>query len=245
MDAIEAYFTNLSRLLKKTLRSQRNAMEESARRIANAIRNGGMVYTFGTGHGHLLALEVFYRAGGLACICPMLEEALMLHRSAAGSSLQERDDRWVDILLEKYPVAPGDVCIVASNSGRNAVPVLLAQRLRAQGTCVIALTSLAHSAAVAPRNRAGLRLYETADIVLDNGGTPGDASFRAADGSMVGPTSTAVGAAILQAIVCRVKELALAEGFAADFFQSSNMDGGDAWNARLLERYRARVPGLA
>ena len=43
MDAIEAYFTNLSRLLEKTLRSQRNAMEESARRIANAIRNGGMV----------------------------------------------------------------------------------------------------------------------------------------------------------------------------------------------------------
>ena len=95
MDAIEAYFTNLSRLLEKTLRSQRNAMEESARRIANAIRNGGMVYTFGTGHGHLLALEVFYRAGGLACVCPMLEEALMLHRSAAGSSLQERDDRMV------------------------------------------------------------------------------------------------------------------------------------------------------
>lgn len=134
MDAIEAYFTNLSRLLEKTLRSQRNAMEESARRIANAIRNGGMVYTFGTGHGHLLALEVFYRAGGLACVCPMLEEALMLHRSAAGSSLQERDDRWVDILLEKYPVAPGDVCIVASNSGRNAVPSCWRQRLRAQGT---------------------------------------------------------------------------------------------------------------
>lgn len=59
---------------------------------------------------------------------------------------------------------------------------------------------------------------------------------------MVGPTSTAVGAAILQAIVCRVKELALAEGFAADFFQSSNMDGGDAWNARLLERYRHAFP---
>jgi len=61
---------------------------------------------------------------------------------------------------------------------------------------------------------------------------------------MVGPTSTAVGAAMLQAIVCRVKELSLEEDFEADFFKSSNVDGGDAWNDRLIEKYKVMIPGL-
>ena len=41
-----------------------------------------------------------------------------------------------------------------------------------------------------------------------------------------------------------IKELSLAEGFEADFFRSSNVDGGDAWNDRLIERYGRIVPGL-
>ena len=81
-------------------------------------------------------------------------------------------------------------------------------------------------------------------IYSHNGGVLGDASFQAADGAMVGPTSTAVGAAMLQAIVCRVKEMSLAEGFEADFFKSSNVDGGDEWNDQLIARYQDTIPGL-
>ena len=114
---------------------------------------------------------------------------------------------------------------------------------RERGVFVIALTSLAHSRAVTPRNPEGLRLFEAADLVLDNGGVLGDAVWQAEDGGRVGPTSTAMGAAILQAIVCRVKELSLAEGWKADFFLSSNVDGGDAVKGALLERY-GDIPGL-
>ena len=53
-----------------------------------------------------------------------------------------------------------------------------------------------------------------------------------------------MGAALLQAIVCRVKELSLQEGFEADFFRSSNVDGGDEWNDRLIEQYGPVIPGL-
>ncbi len=244
MNAINVYFENLSALLNKTLETQKNSMEESAQRIADCFRHGGMLYTFGTGHGHLLALEIFYRAGGMARVCPILDEKLMLHISAAGSTLEERKEEWLPILLEKYPIKAGDVLISISNSGRNAVPVLLAEEARKRGAYVIALTSMQHTQAVTSRNSRNLRLFEVADLVLDNGGVLGDASFKAADGSMVGPTSTAIGAAILQAIVCRVKELSLAEGFEADFFKSSNVDGGDEWNEQLIARYQDSIPGL-
>ena len=245
MSTIDAYFDRLQALLASTLETQHAAMEAAARRIADCLKDGGMVYTFGTGHGHLLALEIFYRAGGMARICPILDEKLMLHISAAGSTLQERSEEWVPMLLERYPIKAGDVLISISNSGRNAVPVLLAREAQARGAFVIALTSMNHTQAVTSRNSLGLRLFETADLILDNGGVLGDACVPFEDGAMVGPTSTAVGAAMLQAIVCRVKELSLEEDFEADFFKSSNVDGGDAWNDRLIDRYKDIIPGLA
>lgn len=245
MSSINTYFDNLQALIARTLETQQPAMETAAQHMAACLKSGGMVYTFGTGHGHLLALEIFYRAGGMARICPILDEMLMLHISAAGSTLEERKEEWVATLLERYPIKAGDVLISISNSGRNAVPVLLAEEARKRGAYVIALTSMQHTQAVTSRNSRNLRLFETADLILDNGGVKGDASVAFEDGSMVGPTSTAVGAAILQAIVCRVKELSLEEGFEADFFRSSNVDGGDEWNDRLIERYKAIIPGLA
>lgn len=245
MTASEQYLSNLSALLARIRETQGPAMETAARRIADAVRDGHLLYTFGTGHGHLLALELFYRAGGLAPVCPILDEKLMLHVSAAGSTLEERDESWVPRLLERYPLAKGDVLIISSNSGRNAVPVLLARAARDLGVYVIALTSMAHSSSVSGRNSAGLRLFEVADLTLDNGGIPGDAAISFADGTRTGATSTAAGAAILQAVICRVHEIALAEGFTADFFVSSNIDGGDAVNNRLVEKYKDRIPGLA
>ena len=244
MSTIHTYFDNLQALLARTLNTQQQAMEAAARMIADCLKGGGMVYTFGTGHGHLLALEIFYRAGGMVRLCPILDEKLMLHVSAAGSTLEERKEGWVDTLLERYPIQAGDVLISISNSGRNAVPVLLAKAARDRGAAVIALTSMNHTSAVTSRNSLGLRLFETADLVLDNGGVLGDASVAFADGSMVGPTSTAIGAAMLQAIVCRVKELSLEEGFDADYFKSSNVDSGDAWNDRLIDHYKDIIPGL-
>lgn len=243
-NGIDFYFHNLESLLSDILAEQKNAMEKASRAVADCLKKGGMVYTFGTGHGHLLALEIFYRAGGLAKVCPILDEKLMLHVSAAKSSQEERDETWVKKLLDKYPVGKGDVLFVFSNSGRNAVPVLLAKNCRERGAYVIALTSLSHSRSVTPRNKEHLHLYETADLVLDNGGVPGDASFDAGDGSRVGATSTAVGAAIVQAIMCRVKQICLEEGIEADFFRSANVDGGDAWNEKLIEKYQDQIPGL-
>ena len=136
MTAINAYFDNLAALTARTLETQQAGMEEAARRIADCFRNGGMLYTFGTGHGHLLALEIFYRAGGMARVCPILDEKLMLHISAAKSTHEERDEGWLPILLEKYPIKAGDVLISISNSGRNAVPVLLAKEARERGVDV-------------------------------------------------------------------------------------------------------------
>ena len=245
MTAIQSYHQQLVKTLDEAFECQSEALEAAAEYLSQTLHSGGMIYTFGTGHGHLLALEGFYRAGGLARVCPVLDEKLMLHISAASSTMEERDVRWVDTLLARFPMKKGDSLIIFSNSGRNAVPVELALSARERGVRVIAVTSLKHTLSVTSRAPSGRRLCEVADLVLDNCGVPGDAALSFADGASVGPTSTAVGAALLQAVICRVKERSLEQGFDAEFFMSSNVDGGDAFNEELIRRYRDQIPGLA
>lgn len=244
MSAKERYFESLLSILSDVLPRQADALELAAQRMADCALSGHMVYTFGTGHGHLLALELFYRAGGMVRLCPILDERLMLHVSASESTQWERQEGFANTLLERYPVRAGDVLICISNSGRNAAPVELAVLARERGAYVIGLTSLAHSRSIAARNSLGKRLFEVCDLVLDNGGVPGDAVLEGPEGRRVGPTSTAMGAAILQSIVCRVAEIGRERGQDIDFYASSNIDGGDAVNERYLAAYRGIIPGL-
>ena len=243
MEAHEQYFTRLLAILGRILPEQKEAMETAAQRIANCVATERMVYTFGTGHGHLLALELFYRAGGLVRVCPILDERLMLHVSASESTDWERRQGLAAELLARYPARRGDILFCVSNSGRNAAPVEIVAAAKKLGMYTIALTSLAHSRSVSARNASGKRLFEVCDLVLDNGGVPGDA-LVSIDGRMVGPTSTAVGAAILQAIVCRVAEIGHTRGMDLGFYASSNIDGGDAVNARYIQAFRDVIPGL-
>ena len=151
MSMIDNYFRNMTELLEKTLASQKESLEKASQKIAESLKNGGMLYTFGTGHGHLLALEIFYRAGGMAKVCPILDERLMLHINAAESSGWERAEGLEDELLKKYPIQAGDVLISISNSGRNTVPVMLAKAAKERGAFVIALTSMSHLLRHAPQ----------------------------------------------------------------------------------------------
>ena len=142
-------------------------------------------------------------------------------------------------------VAPGagDALFVFSNSGRNAVPVEMALEAKKRGATTLCITSLAHASAVSPRNPAGLRLHEACDIVLDNGGVPGDAAIEVGP-YRCGPTSTVAGAALLQAVVCGVVEALVAEGREPEVFRSANEDGGDEANEAFLRKYRASIPML-
>lgn len=244
MTADEKYFDLLLPMLKKAHDAQRPQLEQAAQKIADCVTGGGMVYTFGTGHAHLLSEEIFYRAGGMARVCPMLDERLMLHVSAGESSAWERKEGVASEVLNRYPVKKGDVVIIFSNSGRNTAPVEMAMKVREKGAYAIALTNLTHSRSVTPRNPYGKRLFEVCDLVLDNMGVVGDAVVKTGTGAFVSPTSTAVGAALLQSIVARVEEITEQEGKRAEFFVSSNVDGGDAVNEKLIEKYRPIVKCL-
>lgn len=242
--ASERYFASVIGMLDQISRSQAAAIEQAAQAVFRSLSGGGMLYLFGTGHAHLLAEELFYRAGGLARVCAILDERLMLHVSASESTQWERRAGIAKELLDSCPTRAGDVMLIASNSGRNSAPVEMAVEARARGMFTIAVTNLRHSRQAAAANQHGLKLYEAADLVIDTLGMVGDACVDIGPGLTMGATSTVAGAAIVQAIACRAGELAVLSGNPLETFTSSNVPGGDLANEALIARYRGVIRGL-
>jgi uncharacterized phosphosugar-binding protein len=148
-------------------------------------------------------------------------------------------------VLSNYPIGPGDVVFVASNSGRNAYPIELALGAKTRGATTIALTSLAHATATSSRHASGKRLFEVTDIVIDNGGVYGDAGLPVGDGEVsMGPTSTIVGAFILNAIFAEAVDQLAIMGVKADVYQSANKQGADAHAEAIIDRWQGRIRGL-
>lgn len=235
------YFQEVSRLLEKVMNTQSQPIEAAAQAVADTLLREGMIYTFGTGHSHMLAEELFYRAGGLVRVYPILDDPLMLHINASRSSHMERLSGYAQTLLEDGPAPQtGDVLLLFSNSGRNAVPLEMAIEAKKKGMTTICITNLTHSSGATSRHASGKKLYQLCDIVIDNCGCVGDAAIHVGD-QVCGPTSTAIGAAILQAIVCGAVEKVQQAGGRAEVFCSSNVDGGDAVNEGYIEKYRSRI----
>ncbi len=228
------YLLEAGRLVDRLLADEWPAIRRAAELVADAIGRGGVVHAFGTGHSHMLAEELFYRAGGLVRVEPILFEGLMLHAGARLSTHLERLPGLADALLADHPMPAGDVLVVASNSGGNAVGSALAARAREAGVAVVAIESVAHARSAGRRHKDIPRLDDLADVVIDNGGCPGDAAV-AIDGlpTRVAPTSTVTGAAILNAMVAEAAGILVARGTPPEVYASANLDGGDEANARF------------
>lgn len=228
-----AYLERALRILQTVADTQQPAIRSAGEAIARALVAGGRLWAFGTGHSHVLAEELYTRAGGLDGVRAILEPSLMLHEGPAKSSALERLPGLAAAVLSQHDVRSGDVVLVASNSGRNAAPVELAEECRARGATVVAVTSSSHSRSVGSRAPSGKRLFEVADIVVDNCGVPGDAVLDVPGvDERVGSTSTTAGTLIVQAIVCEAASRMAALGHAPTVLRSFNSDTPAAGRAR-------------
>lgn len=239
------YIANIQNLINRVLETQLDNIDAAGAILAETIENNGFVYTFGTGHSHMMAEELFYRAGGLARVYPILEDALMLHNGAIKSTDMERLGAYAELILSRYDCSEKDCLIIASNSGRNAVIVEMVEAAHQRGMKVIGLTNLTHSEAQESRHVSGMKLYQLADVVLDNQGCLGDASVYIPEiNRNVAATSTSLGAMLLHAVVLAAIECMLEKGHTPEVFSSSNLDEGDEINHAILEKYKSVVKPL-
>lgn len=240
---MQRFAGEVQHLIGESFARQTAALRQAADLFARTVERGGMVHLFGTGHSHLLAEEIYSRAGGLMPVNVSESAPLMLHEDAVASGQWERLSGVAAILLEHADIDPhADTLVVISNSGVNATPVEAAEWASARGAPVIALTSLAHSRAVPSRAPSGKKLYEVAAVVLDNFGAPGDALVEVAPGLRTGATSDIIGAFLLHIVVVGAVAQLVAHGIEPPVLLSANVPEAHARNQTRLAQYAGRLP---
>ncbi|NAP01481.1 sugar isomerase domain-containing protein, partial [Halomonas sp. MG34] len=172
---IDKYFSKIANLLAIVEKEELEGMSLAAKKVAEVIQNGGVVHLFGCGHSHILTEEVYYRAGGLVPIHPVLHEPLMLHEGAVRSSAFERKNDYAKTFMESQDIRNSDLIIVISTSGRNPVPVDVAKIAKSKGAFVIGITSISYSSSQPSRHTSELHLFDAVDLVIDNHAPVGDA----------------------------------------------------------------------
>lgn len=219
------------------------AVDEAAERVAAALAADGRLFVFGGGHSALNAQDVVYRAGGLILANPLIAPGNDLTvRPITTSSAVEKLPELAGPVLDGVGVRAGDVLVVLSLSGRNGLPVEMARRGRERGALVIGVTSVAASLAEPPRHPSGTRLLDNCDVVLDAAVPAGDAALDV-DGvpQRIGPTSGVVCSALMQTLMVSVIGRLVAHGVEPPVFMSANVEGGAAWNDRLLAEHADRI----
>lgn len=236
------YFDVVQNLLGTLETEESTHMEQCVNVLFDCVLSKKSIYIFGASHAGIVSEEMYYRAGGLALFNPIFARELMLDTSPIThtSSMERLVGYGTQVAHDQADFQEGDVLVVHSVSGRNPATIEIAMAAKNAQTTVIAITNLAYSQSVTSRHPSGKRLYELADIVLDNHGDVGDASI-AIEGmeQKVAPTSTIAGIAMLNAIVAELVQRLVDAGMEdPPVFYSANIDGGDEHNQEIFEEYR-------
>lgn len=232
-------------VLRRLTESARADVSAAAELIADCVREDGVVQAFGTGHSQALVLELAGRAGGLVPTNRLQMADLVLHGGDRPGVLDDPLlERRPGIALRLYELAaprPQDLFVVISNSGVNSVVVEMALHAKERGHRLLAITSLAHTAAVPAVHPSGRKLADLADVALDNAAPPGDALLPLPGGGAVCALSTLTGALLVQMTVAEAAAQLLASGDRPPVYVSANVPGGFEGNLELERRYAGRI----
>lgn len=233
MEMKNAVFDYVRMLTDKVEMEERENLMQAARLIADSIIGGGILQAFGAGHSNAGALELTHRAGGFIPTKNMKEPAGGAYESIEGVGTS---------FMKKVDVRPKDVVVIISNSGRNPLPIEIALKSREKGAKIIAVTALEASKGLKSRHSSGKRLFEIADIVLDNKIPEGDSALEMEGLKVkVCGMSTITTSILLQALTYQAAREMLDRGYEPPVYMSQNVDGGREYNEDLERKYIERL----
>lgn len=245
MISADTFAIDIRNRVDHVIESQRDNVRDAARIIADGLLAGGILQAFGTGHSQALTMEVAGRAGGLIPTQRLAISDLTFFGGLDPADLLdpmlERDPAVSRRIYELAPVDPRDVFVIGSSSGGNGSIVEMALLVKEHGHPLIAVTSLAHTKAIESRHPSGKRLFEVADIVLDNAAPYGDAVLDLPGGGSVCAVSSITAALLWQLVLADVSGMLLEAGQQPPVYVSANVPGGDEHNNALKERYAGRL----
>ncbi len=243
-----AYQKRISGVMGKIWETQLENIERAAVAMAETIADGGLVHMFGSGHSVLPVQDMFPRYGAFPGFRPLMDMRLMWTNvigsgGAKGLLWLERREGYAQVLFENEPIRKGDVMLVFSHGGLNAVGIEVLLEAKKRGLTTIAVTSMDNYRKREAVHSSGKKLADCADIVIDNC-TPAEDALVAIDGwkAPVAAGSTVAFVTIAMAIIAQVAANLRAKGHTPPVFVSPNVQGIPADNTnRVYEEYERRL----
>lgn len=238
----EKFYEKVSNLQKQIRDTQDDYIKEVAQCMYDSILNDGCVHLYDT--GHIIDSEIINRAGGLE-LMRRFRYSLNIE-SVARPRLEritkEKDtsiEGLAELALHQAQVLPGDVMVIGSVSGKTVNVIDLALACKKMGVKVVAVTSIEYSSQVVSEHSSGKRLYEIADIVLNNCAPYGDAMMEI-EGlkAMFIPASGISAAYIMWAVNADLVELFIKHGKSPSILKSVNYEPNIAYNQDLEKKYQ-------
>lgn len=223
----------------RILREEEKTLRAAASAIAASLGAGGVFHVFGSGHSESVARDIVGRSGSLVPINQIVDRSEDLAEvvEGYGTLLANAYD-------QQYGLLPGECVLVVSNSGVNPLPVEIALTCRERKLTVLAITNVKQSREAIPRHSSGARLFEIADVVLDNHSPPGEATVKLqTSGLRVGAIATITGSFLVNALIVETAHCLAESGFSVPVLTSENHDdpGARARNKQLRDLYRGRL----
>lgn len=242
----DAIIANLGQVREK----QSDNIEAAAQLMADAIQNDSLISVYGGGgHTTLCVGEMFFRAGGLCNINPIMETALSVFNQSLKYLELERTVNFGSSIVRYYDLQKEDLLIIFHNIGINAATIDAAMEAKKNGVKIIAVSSSYWQNEMPKdhfiRHPSGKNLFDFADICIDDYNPVGDAlvSVEGCD-TPVAPISNIVDFYILHALEIATIRECIARGITPPVWKSANEPGGDEYNKAFIEKYKPRIKML-
>ena len=244
------YFASIQENFKKVNDTQGENIKAAAQLMANAIAEDRLIHVYGGGgHTTLCMGEMFFRAGGLSCINPIMETGLSVFNQALKYLELERTVNYGSAIMKYYDLQPGDVLIIFHNIGINPATMDAAMEAKKAGAKIIAVSS-SHWQNEMPaehfiRHPNKTNLFDYADVCIDDFNPVGDAVVTVPGlETPIAPVSNIIDFYIAHLLEIATVEACIEKGITPPVWSSANTPGGDEKNAAYLAKYRPRVKML-
>ncbi|MFA9478762.1 sugar isomerase domain-containing protein [Phycisphaerales bacterium AB-hyl4] len=243
---VQAVFKNL----KKVTDEQGDNIKSAAALMADAIEQDRLIHVYGGGgHTTLVMGEMFFRAGGLSNINPLMETGLSVFNQALKYLELERCVNYGRSILKYYDLQQGDLMILFHNIGINAATIDAAMEAKESGVKIIAVSSSYWQNEMPSdhfiRHPSGKNLFDLADVCIDDYNPVGDAVVEVPGcEAPIGPVSNLVDFAIAHLLEIECVRQCVERGIEPPVWNSANAPGGDEKNRRYVEKYKPRVKSL-
>lgn len=244
------YIEKVIENLKRVQEEQAGNIRKAAALLADAIAADRLINVYGGGgHTTLVMGEMFFRAGGLSNINPIMETGLSVFNQALKYLELERCVNFGRAVMKYYDLQKDDLLIIFHNIGINAATIDAALEAKERGVKIIAVSSSYWQNEMPPehfiRHPSMKNLFELADVCIDDYNPVGDAVVNVPGlDTPIAPVSNLVDFTIAHLLEIETIRQCVERGIVPPVWNSANAPGGDEKNAALLKKYKPRVKSL-